>query len=117
VLLLWWATAADRLPAPWSVHAPAAGGSVLLPLLAVLALGVVGTGIAFSLQFDVMRAAGPTVGASVTYVIPVVSVALGVLLLDEHLSWPQLLGAAVVIGAALLIGRPARLRRTARRRG
>jgi drug/metabolite transporter (DMT)-like permease len=117
VLFLWWATAADRLPAPWSVHAPATGGSVLLPLLAVLALGVVGTGIAFSLQFDVMRAAGPTVGASVTYVIPVVSVALGVLLLDEHLSWPQLAGAAVVIGAALLIGRPPRLRRTTRRRG
>jgi drug/metabolite transporter (DMT)-like permease len=52
----------------------------------------------------------------VTYVIPVVSVALGVLLLDEHLSWPQLLGAAVVIGAALLIGRPPRLRRAPRRR-
>ena len=44
-----------------------------------------GTGIAFSLQFDVMREAGPTVGASVTYLIPVVSVALGVLALDEQL--------------------------------
>ena len=62
-----------------------------------------------------MRAAGPTVGASVTYVIPVVSVALGVLLLDERLSWPQLVGAAVVIGAALLIGRPPAAARTRRR--
>ena len=43
-----------------------------------------------------------------TYVIPVVSVALGVLALHERLQWPQLLGAAVVIGAALLIGRPPR---------
>ena len=80
VLLLWWATAADRLPAPWSVHAPGRrAGPCWLPLLAVLVLGVIGTGIAFSLQFDVMREAGPTVGASVTYLIPVVSVALGVL--------------------------------------
>jgi drug/metabolite transporter (DMT)-like permease len=115
VLLLWWATSADRLPAPWSVHAPAAGGTVLGSLLAVLLLGVFGTGIAFSLQFDVMREAGTTVAASVTYVIPVVSVALGVLLLHERLQWPQLLGAGVILGAALLIGRPARVRRTARR--
>ena len=81
----------------------------------MLLLGVFGTGIAFSLQFDVMREAGTTVAASVTYVIPVVSVALGVLLLHERLQWPQLLGAGVMLGAALLIGRPARVRRTARR--
>ncbi len=116
VLLVWWATVADRLPAPWSVHAQVGGGSVLAPLLAVLVLGVMGTGIAFSLQFDVMREAGPTVGASVTYLIPVVSVALGVLALHERLQWPQLLGAGVVIGAALLIGRPPARRRARRRR-
>lgn len=106
-LAIWWLTQRARLSldAPWSLHANTSGGSVLWPLLAVLALGVVGTGIAMSFQYDVVRAAGPTVGASVTYLIPVVSVALGVLLLGERLQWPQFAGAAIVLAAAVLIGR------------
>jgi len=106
-LTIWWLTQRTRLSldAPWSLHANTSGGSVLWPVLAVLALGVVGTGIAMSFQYDVVRAAGPTVGASVTYLIPVVSVALGVLLLGERLQWPQFAGAAIVLGAAVLIGR------------
>jgi len=109
-LTIWWLTQRARLSlaAPWSLHTNTAGGSVLLPLLAVLALGVVGTGVAMSFQYDVVRAAGPTVGASVTYLIPVVSVALGVLVLGERLQWPQFAGAAVVLGAAGLIGRSKR---------
>ena len=107
---IWWLTQRTHLSlaAPWSLHANAAGGSALWPLVAVLTLGVLGTGIAMSFQYDVVRAAGPTVGASVTYLIPVVSVALGVLVLKERLQWPQFAGAAVVLGAAVLIGRAKR---------
>ena len=110
VLMVWWLTqrAHLSLAAPWSLHANTVGGTVLWPLLAVLALGVVGTGIAMSFQYDVVRAAGPTVGASVTYLIPVVSVALGVLVLSERLQWPQFVGAAIVLSAAVLIGRSKR---------
>lgn len=109
-LMVWWLTQRTRLSlaAPWSLHANTEGGSVLWPVLAVLALGVVGTGIAMSFQYDVVRAAGPTVGTSVTYLIPVVSVALGVMVLHERLQWPQFVGAAVVLSAAVLIGRSRR---------
>jgi len=109
-LTIWWLLQRTHLSlaAPWSLHANTSGGSALGPLLAVLALGIVGTGIAMSFQYDVVRAAGPTVGASVTYLIPVVAVALGVLLLDERLQWPQFAGAAIVLGAAVLIGRSSR---------
>jgi drug/metabolite transporter (DMT)-like permease len=111
VLTLWWLVRGDSLSlaAPWSVHPNTAGGSVLWPLLAVLALGVVGTGIAMSFQYDVVRAAGPTVGSSVTYLIPVVAVSFGVLFLGERLQWPQIAGAGIVLGAALLIGRSRRV--------
>jgi drug/metabolite transporter (DMT)-like permease len=106
-LMIWWLTQRNHLSlaAPWSLHVNTSGGSVLVPLLAVLALGVFGTGIAMSFQYDVVRLAGPTVGSSVTYLIPVVSVALGVLVLGERLAWPQFVGAAVVLGAAVMIGR------------
>jgi len=102
------------LAAPWSLPADAVGGSPWWPVLAVLALGIVGTGLAMSFQYDVIRAAGPTVATSVTYLIPVVSVALGVLVLGERLQWPQFAGAAVVLGAAVLIGRSSRRKQAAR---
>jgi drug/metabolite transporter (DMT)-like permease len=109
-LTIWWLTQGTRLSlaTPWALHANTEGGSALWPLLAVLVLGVVGTGLAMSFQYDVVRAAGPTVGASVTYLIPIVSVALGVLVLGERLQWPQFAGAAIVLCAAVLIGRSSR---------
>ena len=102
---VWWLLNRESVPAPWSRHDDAVQW---LPILAVLALGALGTGLAFAFQFDVVRAAGPTVGATVTYLIPVVAVLLGVLVLGERLAWPQLVGAAVVIGAAALTGRSSR---------
>jgi drug/metabolite transporter (DMT)-like permease len=110
VTLGWWwlhrEGDASRIPAPWS--AAAGSGSALWPLVAVLVLGVVGTGLAFVLQYDVVREVGPTIGATVTYVIPVVAVVLGIVFLHERLYWPQVAGAAIVLAAAVIIGRPRR---------
>jgi len=111
VLLVWWVLHRDTYAAPWSGHADPTGGGSLTPLLCVLTLGVVGTGLAYMLQFDVVRGAGATVSTTVTYLIPVVSVVLGVLVLEEHLAWPQLLGAAIVLVSAVVVGLPARRRR------
>ena len=55
VLLLWWATVADRLPAPWSVHAPADGRVGAGAAAGGARPRCHRHGIAFSLQFDVMR--------------------------------------------------------------
>ena len=110
VTLVWWLLHRDDgpsgIPAPWSL-APGSGPAVW-PLVAVLVLGVVGTGLAFALQYDVVREVGPTVGATVTYVIPVVAVVLGMVFLHERLQWPQVLGAAVVLASAVTVGRARR---------
>ncbi|ASU57542.1 MULTISPECIES: DMT family transporter [Nocardiopsis] len=72
---------------------------------AVSTLGVFGTGVAYILQYAVVREAGATVATTVTYVAPVVAIAAGVVLLDETLNWNQPLGAVVIIlGAALCQG-------------
>jgi drug/metabolite transporter (DMT)-like permease len=112
VLVVWWLFNNDGYAAPWSGHVDVTGGGWLVPLLCVLALGVVGTGLAYMLQFDVVRGAGATVSTTVTYLIPVVSVVLGVLVLDERLAWPQLLGALIVLASAVVIGLPVRRRAT-----
>ncbi|MEU7476404.1 DMT family transporter [Lentzea sp. NPDC042327] len=77
-------------------------------LLALLVLGAAGTGYAYVLNLDLIRAAGPTVAASVTYVTPLWSTALGAVLLAEPVGWHTVVGGAVVIGAILLTRRPAR---------
>ena len=108
VALVWWASKGGELATPFSVRADAEHASVWPALVAVLVLGVVGTGLAQNLQYDVVRAAGPTVATTVTYLIPVVAVALGVTFLGERLSWPQLVGAGIVLAAAVVIGSPGR---------
>jgi drug/metabolite transporter (DMT)-like permease len=68
---------------------------------AVVVLGVFGTGIAYVLNFSLIRAAGATVASTVTYVVPVVSTLAGVLLLREPLTWNEPVGAAIILLAAL----------------
>src|SRR5262249_11101344 len=46
--------------------------------VAVLVLGALGTGIAYILNYSILRDAGATIAATVTYLLPVVSVVAGV---------------------------------------
>jgi drug/metabolite transporter (DMT)-like permease len=72
------------------------------PLLAVAALGALGTGVAFLLQYGLVAEVGPTTATLVTYFIPVIATTAGVALLDEHLAWSTPVGALIVlVGAAL----------------
>jgi drug/metabolite transporter (DMT)-like permease len=76
------------------------------PLLSVIALGALGTGIAYVLNYAVVRRAGATIASTVTYVIPLFATACGVALLDEGLTWNEPLGALIVLlGVALAQGR------------
>ncbi|GAA4400275.1 DMT family transporter [Fodinibacter luteus] len=105
-LVLGWALVQpEGLAAIWAYDLEGAGAWPWLPLAATLVLGLVGTGFAYMLQFDVVRGAGPVVGSTITYLIPVVSVLLGVLVLDEHLGPWQVVGFVVVLAAAAVINR------------
>ncbi|MEI2777143.1 MAG: EamA family transporter [Tetrasphaera sp.] len=106
-----WAISTPGGLASLVAYSPNDSGPVWLPLLAVLALGVIGTGLAYMLQFDVVRAAGPVVGSTITYLIPIVSVLLGVLVLGERLTLGTLAGFLIVLGAAAVVN-GVRLRRT-----
>jgi drug/metabolite transporter (DMT)-like permease len=88
-------------------------------LLAVVALGTLGTGLAFVWFTTLIGRVGPSRAAVSIYFVPVVAVALGAAFLDERAHAAALLGTAMVLGGAYLTSRarkpsPARPSPTAR---
>ena len=97
------ASAPLLLLVPWFGGVPT--GLTWQVVAAVTTLGVLGTGFAYILQYAIVRAAGATVATTVTYVVPVVAIAAGIVLMGETLVWNQPLGALVIVlGAALCQG-------------
>lgn len=87
------------------------GGLTIGPLsfnsvASMLALGVLGTGLAYVMYYQLLAQVGSAIGSAVTYLSPIVGVILGVLLLGETISWNEPVGAAIVLlGAAVAQGR------------
>ena len=89
----------------WSALALPVGGPwqpTWLALGAVLALGVLGTGFTFVLNYRLIQDEGATTAATVGYLLPVVSVGLGALVLAEPLTARVVLGALVVLAGVAL---------------
>ena len=73
---------------------------------AMLALGALGTGIAYVWNFQVIERAGATMASTVTYLTPLVAIGVGASLLGEPVTLNQPLGGLVVLlGVALAQGR------------
>ncbi|MER7644144.1 DMT family transporter [Streptomyces sp. NPDC126522] len=72
----------------------------LIPLLAIAALGALGTGLAVLLQYGLVAEVGPTTAQMVTYFIPVIATAAGVAILGESLTWSTPVGAVIVLAGA-----------------
>jgi drug/metabolite transporter (DMT)-like permease len=79
-------------------------------IAAVIALGAVGTGVAYLLYYYVMNRLGAVRAAGVTLLVPVTAVFWGVLLLHETLSLPIVVGMAVILVGIVLtnIRKPAK---------
>ncbi|MEI7697515.1 MAG: DMT family transporter [Actinomycetes bacterium] len=72
------------------------------PVLAMIALGVFGSGFAYIWNFKIMEAVGSAIASTVTYVTPVVAVIVGIIFLGEKVAWYEPVGAAIVLlGAAI----------------
>ncbi|CAL9433835.1 EamA family transporter [Streptomyces levis] len=90
------------------VYAPAAVASrpATLPspetLVALAALGVVCTAVAFVAFLELIKEAGPTRASVITYVNPAVAVAAGAVFLDEHLTPTVLAAFALILAGSVL---------------
>jgi drug/metabolite transporter (DMT)-like permease len=100
------ATVALAIVAPLTAGAPTPITDLSLKAVAsILTLGAVGTGLAFVLNMRNIKLVGATTASMVTYLIPVFAVVLGVLALDEHITWHQPVGALIVLlGVAVAQG-------------
>ncbi len=70
------------------------------PAAAVATLGVVGTGIAFAIFYELIASVGPARTFLVTYLAPVFAVAYGVILLDESFGLVTLGGLLLILGGS-----------------
>ncbi len=83
------------------LHARWAAG----PMLALLALGVLGTGVAFVIITIAAGRVGSTRASAAAFIIPPVALLLGVLVRHEHVAVLSILGAAVCVAGAWLMNR------------
>ncbi len=71
----------------------------------LVVLGVLGTGVAYVLNYQIITSEGATVAATVTYLLPVVAIVLGVLFLGETVTVTVLAGIALVLSGVALTRR------------
>ncbi|HEY7380490.1 MAG TPA: DMT family transporter [Gaiella sp.] len=113
-------------PLPTSVGQLAAGAVLIAPLAltqlpaeppsakataSLVALGALGTGVAYLLYFAIIASAGASRAILVTYLVPAFALVYGAVLLDEAVTATALVGLALVLGGTALATGVARARR------
>ncbi|MGH3259827.1 MAG: DMT family transporter [Streptosporangiaceae bacterium] len=69
---------------------------------AIAVLGIIGTGFAYVLNYQIITREGATVASTVTYLLPVIAIVLGVLVLSENITATMLGGIALVLAGVAL---------------
>jgi drug/metabolite transporter (DMT)-like permease len=86
--------------------------SLDLPVVAsMLALGALGTGVAYIWMTMIVDSWGATAASTVTYLTPLVGVVLGILVLGEVLHWNEPVGGVIVVLGILVSQGRLRIRR------
>jgi drug/metabolite transporter (DMT)-like permease len=71
--------------------------------IALLFLGIFGSGVAFIMAYYLIHEIGPTRTSMVTYLFPVGGVILGVIFLNEQLSWQLIAGTVLIITSLAVV--------------
>lgn len=89
--------------APLGLPAALAGQWSIRPVLALLALGALGTCVANILAATAAGRLGPTRASTSTFLMPVVALILGIVVRHEQVAIVSILGAAICLGGAWLV--------------
>jgi drug/metabolite transporter (DMT)-like permease len=82
---------------------------------AIAVLGIIGTGFAYVLNYQIIISEGATVASTVTYLLPVIAIVLGALVLSESVTVTVLAGIALVLAGVALTRYQAKRRTDGRR--
>jgi drug/metabolite transporter (DMT)-like permease len=77
--------------------------SLPLTWFSILWLGILGSGLAVIMLYYLIHEIGPTRTSMVTYLFPVGGVILGVIFLNEHLSWQLVAGTVLIILSLVVV--------------
>ncbi len=91
---MWLATFLFERP----VHVP----QLPLTWVALLWLGILGSGLAFVMVFYLIHEIGPTRSTMVTYLFPLGGVVLGAVFLHEQITWEVIVGAALILASLVV---------------
>lgn len=98
-------TAAAAILLPLAAVSPPAEAPSVIVVLSVLGLALLSTAVAYLLYFYLISSVGPTKTSTVTFLVPVFGLLLGVLLLDEPVGAGTLAGLGIILlSVALVIG-------------
>ncbi len=81
---------------------------------ALITLSVFNTLAAYGIFYFIVASLGASRAAMVTYVVPVVGLLLGVVFLNESLTWHLLMGAALILGGIGIVNLPRTRKQKAR---
>jgi drug/metabolite transporter (DMT)-like permease len=71
-------------------------------VVSVAILGLIGTGAAYVLNYQIITSEGATIASTVTYLLPIIAIILGILVLGEHLTLLVAGGIALILAGVAL---------------
>jgi drug/metabolite transporter (DMT)-like permease len=89
-------------PAALTAESPLVIPHQTITWIALLFMGVLGSGLAFVLAFYLIHEIGPTRATMVTYLFPLGGVLLGVIFLHEQLTWQLVTGGVLIVGSLVV---------------
>jgi drug/metabolite transporter (DMT)-like permease len=99
--------------APFALASTAVSGIELNParIGSIVTLGVVGTGVAYWINYGAIAEVGATAASLVTYLIPPIAVVVGWLVLGEAITAQLVIGLAIIVVSVAAVRAPPRRRR------
>ena len=84
--------------------------SITIPVLpgtwiSILWLGILASGLALVMNYQLLHEIGPTRIMMITYVFPPGGIILGVIFLKERISWQLFAGAALIVASLIVVNR------------